>query len=330
MEKNKKKYPIENFSDIYPDYDVCKLPNWIRENIQNVKVTGYKNRSLFLPDGRHYNLCNKLNDLSGADWSKFINSTFFTAYPTRGKEGYAHELRKKHPSPKPPQLMRDIILFFTKENEIVLDTFMGVGGTLLGASLCNRRGVGIDLSSEYIDIYKKANSLLKLKEQKTYVGDCLSILRFNQEFKKRFHEEKASLILIDPPYANMMSKEKTGGDGLILGKNGTPFTSSDKDLGNMEHNDFLKSLKCCVQSSLKYLKDKGYLVVFIKDLQPKGKDLNMLHYDIAYTLNKIKNLNYKGMKIWADLTAKIYPYGYPYSFVANQIHQYILIFRKEF
>ncbi len=43
----------------------------------------------------------------------------------------------------------------------------------------------------------------------------------------------------------------------------------------------------------------------------------------------LENLNYKGLKIWADQTAKLFPYGYPFSFVANQIHQYILIFRKE-
>ena len=37
-----------------------------------------------------------------------------------------------------------IINFFTKENEYVLDYFMGVGGTLLGASLSNRNALGID------------------------------------------------------------------------------------------------------------------------------------------------------------------------------------------
>ncbi len=34
-------------------------------------------------------------------------------------------------------------------------------------------------------------------------------------------------------------------------------------------------------------------------------------------------------KIWKDKSAKLFPYGYPLSFVANQAHQYILIFRKE-
>lgn len=70
-------------------------------------------------------------------------------------------------------------------------------------------------------------------------------------------------------------------------------------------------------------------MIFIKDLQPNKKELNLLHADIIEKLNEIPNLNYKGLRIWADNSAKLFPYGYPFSFVANQIHQYILVFRKE-
>ena len=70
-------------------------------------------------------------------------------------------------------------------------------------------------------------------------------------------------------------------------------------------------------------------MIFIKDLQPNKKELNLLHADIIKKINEIPNLNYKGLRIWADRSAKLFPYGYPFSFVANQIHQYILVFRKE-
>ena len=49
---------------------------------------------------------------------------------------------------------------------------------------------------------------------------------------------------------------------------------------------------------------------------------------IVDALNEIPKLYYRGMKIWADQSVKLFPYGYPFDFVANQIHQYILIFRK--
>lgn len=317
------------FLQIYPDFDLNKLPNWIRKNIDVVRVSGNKFKSLITPDGRRYNLDNQLNHLSGQEWTYFINSVFITKYLTKGKESYAHNIRKIHPSPKPPQLMRDIINFFTKENEIVFDYFMGVGGTLLGAALCNRRAVGIDLNQKFIDVYEEAASSLNLKIYPTYCDEALNFFSDKKKVDDALGKEKISLVLIDPPYGNMMSKKKTGADISIYGKNATPFTDSDKDLGNMSKSDFLLTLKESVKLVLPYIKVKGHVVVFIKDLQPKYKDLNMLHYDIAKSINEIDELNYKGMKIWADETAKLYPYGYPFSFVANQIHQYILIFRKE-
>lgn len=312
--------------DIYPNIEIETLPVWIRENIDDVIVEGKKQKTLVAPDGRKYSLDNKLNHLSGAEWVYFTNSVINTNFSTKGVEdGYKY--RKIHPSPKPPLLMKDIIQFFTKENEKVLDYFMGVGGTLIGASMCNRRAVGIDLNPDYIDAYRKASESIKKEPQSCYVGEALEILK-SKKFKEE-NIEKFSLILIDPPYGNMMSKEKTGEDMKIHGKDSTPFTDSELDLGNMEEKQFLKSLKKIVKESLKYLEDEKYVVVFIKDMQPNQKKLNMLHCDVIQTLNEIPELYYKGMKIWADQSATLFPYGYPYSFVATQIHQYILIFRKE-
>ena len=138
-----------------------------------------------------------------------------------------------------------------------------------------------------------------------------------------------SLLLFDPPYSNMMSREKTGADIAVYGKMSTPFSDSDYDLGNMERPMFLSKLKESVELALPYIKFRGYVVLFIKDLQPSKKEPNLLHADVVNELNTIPNLYYKGMKIWADESTKLYPYGYPFSFVANQVHQYILVFRKE-
>src|SRR4051812_6201857 len=52
---------------------------------------------------------NRLNDLTGREWVHFLSSVEATAYPTAGPNSYGHNLRRAHPSPKPPQLMRRII-----------------------------------------------------------------------------------------------------------------------------------------------------------------------------------------------------------------------------
>ena len=267
---------------------------------------------------------NKLNDLSGSEWVYFLNSVEITHYSTKGSEGFAHHLRGKHPSPKPPQLMKKFIDFFTKEGQVVLDPFMGVGGTLIACSLSHRKGIGVDLSKEYIDLYKKVCKELNIAEHTAIIGDSLEL---DKLLKKG---TTVDFILTDPPYGEMLSKKQTGQKKK---KNGvavaTPFTNCETDLGNMERESFLESLKNIIAKSAEYLKPRGYIAIFVKDLQPNGNGHNMLHCYITDKLLEIPDLSFKGYKIWYDATQKLYPFGYPHAFVANQFHQFIMIFRKE-
>lgn len=317
------------FLVVYPNYDLKLLPDWLQENIMVARVFGDQKKGVILPDGRKFNLDNHLNDLTGKEWTFFINSVFTTAYTTNGKDSYAHHIRKIHPTPKPPQLMRDIISFFTKKGELVFDSFMGVGGSLLGAALCGRKSAGIELNPQFIEAYEQSADFLNLPKGNVWCGDCIEGINSPQIMQELTEGKQISLLLIDPPYSNMMSKEKTGADISVYGNVSTPFTRDSRDLGNMSKQNFLEALKSSVECVLPYIKFRGYIVVFIKDLQPSKKELNLLHYDVIAKLNEIPNIYYKGMKIWADGTTKLYPYGYPFCFVANQMHQYILIFRKE-
>jgi len=128
----------------------------------------------------------------------------------------------------------------------------------------------------------------------------------------------------------MMSREKTG---EAIKKNqstdATPFTKNRSDLGNMDWKSFKEKFLESIHLSIPFLKDRGHYVVFIKDLQPKEGQTNLLHSDLIEEMNKIEGLNYIGMKIWADESINLYPYGYPHSFVSNQLHQYIMFFRKK-
>lgn len=309
--------------------EIEKLPNWVKKDVDNSIIIGESKNVIQTSDGKKYHIQNPLNDLSGGEWTYFLTSVINTRYPTNGEESFAHHIRKIHPSPKPPQLMEEIIRFFTKENELVLDYFMGVGGTLLGASLSNRRAIGIDLEKNFIEAYKEANKELQLKEQPTLVGDSIEILKNPILIKNIIGNEKPTLILIDPPYGDMMAKPKTG-EAVKNGKDtsATPFTTLSNDLGNMTWNKFRVIFKDSIINASKLLKNKGHIVVFIKDMQPKEKELNLLHADLIKDISSINNISYLGTKIWADQGVNLYPYGYPYAYVSNQIHQYILIFKK--
>lgn len=317
------------FLEVYESTDGFNLPGWVLEKIKTARIFGDSKQTVIFSDGEKYQINNPLNNLSGREWLNFTTSVFSTFYTTNGKDSYAHKIRKIHPSPKPPQLMKEVIEFFTKENEIVFDYFMGVGGSLLGAGLSKRKAIGIDLNRNYIDAYKLAAKEIGVKEFPTVCGDCIEILNDGTKMNNLLKEEKISLVLIDPPYANMMSKEKTGADINVYGNVATPFTNDKRDFGNLPIENFYNSLKNSIELTLPYLKKHGYIVIFVKDLQPVKKEINLLHAKIIEKLNEIKNINYKGLKIWADRSAKLFPYGYPFSFVANQIHQYIMVFRKE-
>jgi hypothetical protein len=306
-----------------------KLPTWVSEVIEESQIIGSSKQVVQTPDGKKYHLSNSLNDLSGGEWTFFLNSVLSTRFPTSGPESFAHHIRKVHPSPKPPQLMRAIIEFFTKKNDHVLDYFMGVGGTLLGASLSERHAVGIDLSNKYVEAYKEASRELGLPEQQVIVGNSLDILRDPREYPELLSEDKFSLIAIDPPYGDMMNREKTGeAIKKNLDSSPTPFTDLDSDLGNLSLDSFFPKFKESVELSMRYLRNGGHIVVFIKDLQPNANSTNLLHARIIEDLANIHGIQYLGMRIWADLGVNLYPYGYPYSFVSNQIHQYIMFFKK--
>ena len=272
-----------------------------------------------------YDTRNKLNELTGREWIYFLNSIWITAYPPVANE-HGFDLRKVHPSPKPPRLMRDLILFFTKRDQWILDPFAGVGGTLIGASICEpmRNAVGLEINPEYVDAYKKVCKVEQFKKQLLLCSDARDVLSIQRVTKRQY-----DLILTDPPYSDLMARPKSGQKKKLYDRDdATPFSANPNDLGNLSYNDFIPALTEILKKSVTLLKKGKYLVVFCRDLQPKKGEPYLLHADIIHAICEIPELEYRGMRIWHDQANDLYPFGYPYAFVMNQMHQYILIFRK--
>lgn len=61
----------------------------------------------------------------------------------------------KHPTQKPLDLLKRIILASTNKGDIVLDPFTGSSTTGIAAALNGRKFVGIDLEKEYLEVSKK-------------------------------------------------------------------------------------------------------------------------------------------------------------------------------
>ena len=71
----------------------------------------------------------------------------------------------KHPTQKPFELLKRVILASTKKGDIVLDPFVGSSTTGLAAILNDRKFIGIDTEKNYLELSKKRFKDLKYGEQ---------------------------------------------------------------------------------------------------------------------------------------------------------------------
>lgn len=71
------------------------------------------------------------------------------------KFGFERNEGDFHEAQKPIALLEYLIKLTTRENQIVLDPFMGSGSTLVAAKKINRKYIGFDTSEKYCDITKK-------------------------------------------------------------------------------------------------------------------------------------------------------------------------------
>ena len=77
------------------------------------------------------------------------------AYPTNVLHLATECNNKNHSAAFPEELPEWFIKLFTKENDTVLDPFMGSGTTLLVANRMRRNSIGIDIVPEYYEMVRK-------------------------------------------------------------------------------------------------------------------------------------------------------------------------------
>jgi len=269
---------------------------------------------------------NRLNHLSGEEWLYFTKTLTTTSYPSE----YGHDLRRQHGANKPPRLMKELIEFFTKGDGLVLDPFAGVGGTLLGASLCDppRTAVGIEINPRWVEIYYQVlKQHPELIPGTMHLGDCRKVMAEMQDNSFDF-------IATDPPY-NLQLKRT-----MCTGKE-SPFTNrhtdynmlseEEGDIANLEsYEEYLTAMGEVFEQCLRILKPGGYMTVILRNAYQGGRYI-FTHADLARVAGGINDGNGfipKGEKIWYQAGSRLRPYGYPFAYVPNIVHQFILILQK--
>lgn len=70
--------------------------------------------------------------------------------------------KRFHPTQKPVQLLYKILEDFTKEDDLILDPFMGSGTTLIAAKKLGRKAIGIEIDKHYCKIAKRRLAQMEL------------------------------------------------------------------------------------------------------------------------------------------------------------------------
>lgn len=268
---------------------------------------------------------NRLNDLTAKEW---IPETI-SVWTQRGLgKGHEHaQIERQHPAPFSFQDVARLIRFFTKAGEAVLDPFVGVGSTLKAAAVEGRRGIGIELNKKYAKLAR-----LRLKtELNGDAGTCIdqTVIRGNARVViPTLPAKSVKLVVTSPPYWNILHKQdhKARQERLAHGLD-TQYSDDPSDLGNIKTYDaFLTAIADTLTLTRACLVDGGHLCIVVGDFRHKSR-YYMLHADIAHEM-EVRGFTLKGIKVLYQRHKRVFPYGFPYAYVPNLHHQYIVILAK--
>ena len=276
---------------------------------------------------------NTLNDLNGSQWLPETKS-FFYQKGLGAKHPHA-QIERQHPAPYSFQDIAHLITFFTKKGMRVLDPFGGVGSTAKACELEGRLCTSIELQPRWRD--------LAVQRLEVEVGEGISekhefILGDSREELKRFPSSSFDFMVTSPPYWSILNKKA---DHKVMKERvannlATNYSDDDEnDLANVgSYEEFLEILVDDIfMECARVLRPKKYMCLVVSDFRNKSEFISF-HSDLIQAMNKRETsdgyrVTLQGVKVLLQNHKTLLPYGYPFAYVENIHHQYILIFRKD-
>lgn len=127
--------------NMYQEEVMVPMGDWAKNRLKNLSKT------------------DKIRDISkvGSGFGKNISNWLDRdkAYPTNVLHLATECNNKNHSAAFPEELPEWFIKLFTKQNDTVLDPFMGSGTTLIVANRMKRNSIGIDIVPEYYEMVRK-------------------------------------------------------------------------------------------------------------------------------------------------------------------------------
>lgn len=206
-----------------------------------------------------------------------------------------------------PYIPRNIILRYSKPNDVILDQFVGSGTTLIEAKLLNRNAIGIDIN-------QKALEITSTKLDFPFTTITKQILKRATATNLNFiPDESIDLICTHPPYSNAIKYSHNDIDDLSL----------------LDFNDFLYKMSLVAKESYRVLKNTKYCAILIGDLRknknvvPLGFNVMNIFLDSGFKLKEIiikRQHNNKMTDYWIEKSKQM-------NFLLLS-HEYLFVFYK--
>ncbi len=259
----------------------------------------------------------KINDINILRWKEYdeIITDSLWIIPERDKTGKHNGFYHGNFI---PQIPHQLILRYTKKNEIVFDPFLGSGTTAYEAESLNRNFIGIDIQKKLVDFVGKN---VEPKNNFSYLiaGDSTKIETFEKvkEVLKNHKKKNVQLAILHPPYADIIK-----------------FSDLKDDLSNAKSlKEFLEKFAEVLENSIEILENVRYLAIVIGDKYTAGEWIPLGFYcmneaqKLGLTLKSIIIKNMAGNRAKQN-KERIWRYRALSSDYYIFKHEYILIFKK--
>lgn len=222
-----------------------------------------------------------------------------------------------------PQIPNQLIRRFTKENELVVDVFLGSGTTLYECENLNRKFIGLDINQTMIDYVNTQMKESSFSNYSVYNCDVTNSTQAQKSIESglaKLKEKDAKFILMHPPYMDIVK-----------------FTDHPNDLSKIDDlTTFVKSFMTVCKNTLLYLSKNRYFAVVIGDVYKKGEVVPLSFYvmdAIKRNFNvKLKGIIVKNIEGNKGKLGKngIWTYRAMNSDYYIFKHEYIFVFKKEY
>jgi DNA modification methylase len=257
----------------------------------------------------------RCNQLDGRRWLQNSISVWSDLKKT------AEEQRLRHPAQFPVALVERLIESFLPDGQqTVLDPFCGSGSTLVAAQRFGKRGLGLELSAEYVRLARRRLSELLFDQTLPAVVHHAPA----SELTRIVPAESVDLCITSPPYWNILNQKRTADNKAVR-----HYGNLAGDLGLIAvYEEYLAALQAVFRDVWVTLKPGAHCAVVVMDLR-KGSRFYPLHSDLA------RHLQAAGF-LWDDLLIwnrqaeynSLRPLGYPAVFRINKVHEFILLMQK--